>query len=417
MTEPDGAVALAAGPRGRERVVRALRAWWQAHGPRVLLLAVGCMIAAAVWRLGNELPRLLWEQGGYGAFDLRLRHREVELWFSGQPIYNDVERGDYPPASYVLLWPLLGWLPLASARLLWALTTLAALYWLARMAVRESTAVTRLQVLTVALLPFSTYATSAAIRVGQIGNHVLPLLVAGVLVLYRRRGRWRDDLLAAMLLIPTLVKPTLTAACFWIVCFVPRRLRPIALIGLGYLALTFFAIGFQDGDLRNTLLGWLSEPPQVLSGHANVQKWLAVAGLGAWTMPASLVILLLLAAWVHRHRGIDIWILLGVSALVGRLFIHHRLYDDMLVLLPMITLFRIGRQGAQPDGRDVVAGLLFAATWVTLHAPASLLASPPPLPVVMEAGQSIVWVLVLLFLLGRARHERRVQKVVEAPAP
>jgi hypothetical protein len=398
----------------REQLAPALRAWWLRNDSWILLFVAGCMVVAAGWRLGNELPRLLWEVGGDGAFDLRLRHHEVHSWFAGREVYGDVGRGDYPPASYVILWPLVGWLELAHARVLWALATMASLAWFALIAVRAAAPTTRPQVLLLTLLPFSSYAASAAIRLGQIGNLVLPLLLSGLLVLHQRRGRWRDDLLVGALLLPTLVKVTLSAPFFWLVCFVPGRARPMVLVTLGYIALTCFAISFQEGELRHVLLGWLSEPPQALAGHANVHKWLAAAGAEAWALPASIVILFGFAAWVFRHRRADFWILAGTAALVTRLFIHHRLYDDMLILVPMITLFRLARGGPERDGSDVAAGALFAATWVTVLAPASIL-TVPHLAVVMEAGQSAVWLAVVVFLGAMA--QRDGQDVGRAPAP
>jgi hypothetical protein len=401
--------------RWRAQLAPALRAWWHDHDRSILLFAVACVVLAAVWRLGNEVPRLLWEVGGYGAFDLRLRHHEVHTWFAGGEVYGEVGRGDYPPASYVILWPLVGWLELAHARVLWALATIASLAWFALIAVRAGEPTTRPQVLLLALLPFSTYAASAAIRVGQIGNLVLPLLLSGLLLLHQQRGRWWEDLLAGAMLLPTLVKVTLTAPFFWLVCFVPGRARPIVLVTLGYIALTIFAISFQEGELRTVLLGWTSEPPQVLTGHANVHKWLAAAGAEAWALPASIVILFGFAAWVYRHRRADFWILAGVAALVARLFIHHRLYDDMLILVPMITLFRLARGGPDRAGSDVAAGVLFAATWVTLLAPASFL-TVPYLSVLMDAGQSAVWLAALAFLGGMAGRHRQDVGPATAPA-
>jgi hypothetical protein len=361
------------------------------------------MVAAAAWRLTNELPRLL--AGPGGAFDLQLRHREVQRWFSGEVIYGPIRRGDYPPASYVILWPLLGWLSLQGARILWAVTSLAGLAWLAFLAVRESGARSRPQVLLLALLPFSVYASSATLAMGQIINHTLPLLLAGLLLLRRSPGRWRDDLPAAGLLLAALVKPPIVVPFFWLVCFVPGRLRPILLVCGGYAALTMIAAAFQNGPLSVTLFGWLGETPQVLAGHTNFHKWLALAGLRTFMLPVSVTILAGLAWWVHRYRCIDYWILLGVCALVAQFWIHHRLYDHLLLVVPMVTLFRIARQGPTPDGSDLMAGALFALTWFTVHAPASLLGEAPPLGTLMEAGQTVIWLAVLAFLLHRARRD------------
>jgi hypothetical protein len=384
-------------------VVTSLRRWWHRHGSTLMVIAVACMVTAAVWRLSNELPRLLFAADG--AFDLQLRHREVHRWFAGLEVYGDPERGDYPPASYVLLWPLLGWLALEPARWLWALTTIAALAWMGALNVREAGASGRAQVLLLALLPFSVYASSATIAMGQIINHTIPALLAGLLLL-RREPRWRTDLLAAALLLAVLVKPTLTAPFFWLVCFVPGRLRPIVLVSTGYIAFSLFAVSFQDGPLTHTLLGWLGETPQVRQGHTNIHKWLALAGLRAWMLPASALIMAALAWWVHRHRHVDYWVLIGVSALVAQFFLHHRLYDHLLVMIPMVTLFRLARSAPTRDGSDVTAGVLFGLIWLTLHAPASILATRSAASILMETGQAAVWFAALLFLLDRARRER-----------
>jgi hypothetical protein len=373
------------------------REWWGRHGELVLFWAVACMLVAALWRLGNGLPELLLDPDG--ALDLRLRHREVHRWFAGLPVYGRVERGDYPPASYVILWPFLGWLALEPARWLWGLTSVAALGWLAFLFVRESRATGSLQALLVGLLPFSVYASVAALSLGQVTNHTLPMLLGGLLVLQRGPGRWGEDLLASGLLLAALMKPTLSAPFYWLVAFVPGRLRPLVLVFLGYATLTLFAVSFQDGPLLATLQGWVVEKPQALHGHANIHKLLAVAGLEAWMLPVSAGILLWLGWWVFRHRRGDYWILLGVSAMVSQLWIHHRLYDHALVLVSMITLFRLARPGPKPDGSDVVAGVLFALTWLTMHAPGSVLGSGGVRSAVMQSGQVLVWLAVLVFLL------------------
>lgn len=387
----------------RDVAAPAVRVWWGRYGTAIMLFAVGATVAAAAWRLGNELPRLLFE--AEGAFDLRLRHREVQRWFDGLGVYGDVERGDYPPASYVILWPLLGWLPVEEARWLWGFTALAALAVVAAIGVRASRAATLPQALLVAILPFSLYASNAAIGMGQLANHVVALLLTGLLLLRHSGARWQDDLLAALLLLAALVKPTLSAPFFWIVWFGAARLRPIVLVSLGYLGLTVFAVSFQDGPWAATLFGWFGEEPQALHGHTNIHKWLALLGLQRWMLPASLGILMATGWWIHRHRGDDDWILLGVAALIGQFWIHHRLYDHLLILIPMITLLRLSWRDAPADASQVTAGVLFGLTWITMLAPATLLDGPPPLSAVMEAAQAVVWLTVLIFLLHRAGRE------------
>jgi hypothetical protein len=391
--------------------------WWERHGQSVLIAASVAMAAAALWRIGNAVPELLWDDGALAAFDLRLRHREVHRWFAGLEVYGDVERGDYPPASYVLLWPLMGWLDLAHTRFVWALTSLLALVWLARMFLRASGAGTWPERALFLLLPFSVYATSAAISLGQVSNHSLALVLAGSILLAPGRSRWQDDLAAASLLLIALVKPTLAAPFFWLALFVPGRLRPASLIVLGYIGLTVFAIAFQSGGVLELALGWLGEGPQVLRGHANFPKILAQAGLREWVLPSTLIFLSVHGLWVHRHRASDLWLLIGVSALVARLFIPHRLYDDMLVLLPMIALFQVAK-GADATSLRLIAGVLFTACWMTVHAPASVLTAGGLLAAGVEIVQGAIWLATLVFLMVLARRNAQVAAVAEHwPAP
>jgi hypothetical protein len=382
-----------------------LLAWWERYGTIVLWTAVACMAAAAAWRLSNELPRLL--SGADGAFDMRLRHREVHRWFADEPVYGDVERGDYPPASYVILWPLLGWLDLAAARVLWAVTGLAGLAWLAWLAVREGGARTAAPVLLLALLPFSVYPSSATLAMGQLMNHVLPAILAALLLLRRRPPRWSRDVAAAGLMIAALVKPPIAVPFFLIMLLVPDRVRPAVLVIGGYAAVTLLAAAFRSEPLPYTLFGWLAETPQVLDGHSNVHKWLALAGLQQLMLPASLGILLWLAWWIRRYREVDVWLLLGVCGIVAQLWLHHRLYDHLLLVVPMIALFRIAAGDSDGNAR-IPAALFFAAVWGTLHMPAGLLTAPPPLSLATEAAQTLVWIAALVYLLHCARSSVRI---------
>jgi hypothetical protein len=171
-----------------------VRHWWTEHKDRLFRVALTLMFVAAVVWLGYQFWRLL-GQTRFGALDLRLLHRLVHDWFAGRPIYSYSRDAIQPPATYVLLWPLLGWLEVTAARWLWAASTIAALGWLSFLSVRESRAQTRQERALAALMVLSAYATGAAIGNGQVIVHILPMLVAGLLLLRRAESSWRSDLL------------------------------------------------------------------------------------------------------------------------------------------------------------------------------------------------------------------------------
>jgi hypothetical protein len=389
-----------------------LRSLWSDHRTTLLRLAVVLMAVVALVWLGYEFWRLLWGSSPIwhtspsGAVDLKQFHTWIHRWFAGERVYEII--CTYPPASHVILWPLLGWLALTPARWLWAVTTVIALGWLIYLIVQESGADTPLERTFVALMPLSMYATGATIGNGQLIVHFLPMLMVGLFLLLRGRGGGREDLLAAVLLLATLVKPSVSLPFFWMVLFVPGRLRPALLVAFGYVALTLFAASFQEPELLTLLHGWLTAASAVVTGTGQVHLhiWLASLGLEEWIFPAGILVLAALGFWTYRHRHRDLWLLLGVTAFVARFWTYHGWYDDLLILLPMIALFRIAKQGSSADGSDVVAGVLLVITLLTTLAPGGLYLFPSPWNTLYVAGQAFVWIVVLIFLLDQARREK-----------
>jgi len=51
-----------------------------------------------------------------------------------------------------------------------------------------------------------------------------------------------------------------------------------------------------------------------------------------------------LGLWTQLHRRVDPWLLLGVAAPVAGFCTYHRLYGDVLVLLPMVPLFHVAKR-------------------------------------------------------------------------
>lgn len=394
-----------------------LRSWWSDRRDTILRLSVALMIATGTLNLGYRLGHLLfWGRGR----DLEHRYDEAHAWFAGAPIYSEMSTANYPPASYALFWPFVGYSSYTLVKWIFAVTAVAALAWLATLLVKESKAQTGLLRAFVALMPLSMYATGSAIGHGQFTIQILPCLVVGLTLICRGRGSWREDLAGSGLVLGALVKPTISAPFFWLVLLVPGRLRPALLVGFGYLAVSLLATALQGSDILSSHLAWVenlraaaivaSDGSGVGAGnYGNLNSLLGALGLFEWNLPASLLMLLALGYWTVRHRREDFWLLMGVVALVARFWSYHRLFDDMLILFPMIALLRIARQGATKSGHDIVSGVLLAVALLAVIVPSSLLGYIPrwgPLLVdPLRSLQTAVWVVMLLFLLHRARLE------------
>jgi hypothetical protein len=392
-----------------------LHAWWTRHAAAGLCFAVAFMAAGASVRLLNEFHRLLFDPQYYGAIDLRHRYEEISRWFAGMPVYTGFHHAGYPPASYVMLWPFLGWLSEWQARWLWGLITVLALVVLTAVAIRQSAADTRLHRLFIALIFVSTYPAPITIGNGQLGILTLTAMLCGLLLIRPERGpSWRDDMLATVLLLLAATKPSLTAPLFWVALFLPGRLRPMLLVGTSYVLLTLFAAAFQPGSLVK-LFSDLARVSAMVMGSdptPSLAAWMSLVGLQAWTLFASAVMLALCGVWVYLNRHGDFWMLVGASAIVARLWTYHQLYDDLLMFPAMIALYRIARGGASPPGpTSVVAGLLLTAALMGQLAPGRLHLYPYPWYLLYAVGEPLIWIAALLFLVVYS------QRSLPRPAP
>jgi hypothetical protein len=367
------------------------------------------------WRLTSPAPPI-WPTSPRGAVDLLQRHGEVRHWFNvpKRHTYFRIGSAVYPPATYLMLWPAIGWLTPQQARWVWLATTIPALAWLMVLLVRESGAGTRLERLFIALIPPSMYATGATIGNGQFNVHILPMLIAGMLALSRDPPGWRRDMKGGGLFVLSLVKPIMTGPFFWFILFGRRTLRPALFIVGVYPILTFAALSFKQLDGVLVLESWVWRASgglqfgAVRGAVANQSTLLTDFGLTGYVLFfAALLGLLGMGVWVYMHRHIDPWLQLGIFGIMSRFSIYHRWYDDMLLLLPLIALYRMARQGAGEDHRDVVAGGLFAVLLLMMMAPGGLYLLPPPWNVYSTYLQTAIWMLVLAFLLRQAWHARR----------
>lgn len=370
-----------------------------------LLAAV--LTVAATQRLTDGFVQLVWSAAP--PVDLDLRWREVHRWFGGEPVYRP-GAGAYPPASYPLLWPLLGWVDLAAARWLWGATTLGMLAWLAAIVTRESGVVTGAGRAVAALLPLAAYASRAVMVNGQLALHLLPPLLSGLWLLTRRPPSWGRDVGAAALLLIALTKPSLTAPFMWMLFTSRGPLRPAVLLALGHAGLTALAAPFQDANAVSIVTRFvgsraLEAARDSAASHASLHHWIDELGLGRGHVVASLVVFFALGAWtLFRARGADPWLKLGVAALVARFWTYHYRYDDLLILVPVVALIRTVIRGGRPPGAVVMLALLTT----TLLIPARWFFPPWPWQII-EALQTGIWLTALGYLVRRAERSLPAQ--------
>lgn len=387
-----------------------------------ILLKTGILlmlVAAPIW-LGYEFWRLILQSAPLGALDLIQRYEDIFFWFREFQVYGIIKTASYPPASYAILWPLLGWLSVSMARWFWAVSSIGALVWLSAIFRKESKADSRLELIFITLIPLSMYATGAAIGNGQFIVHILPALIYALLLLQREDYSWKTELAACLLFLLALVKPSATAPFFWIVLFVPGRLKAALVIVTGYAGLTLFAGSFQNQTLFSLMLDWLASSREILSGPAtyfsqsNIHSWFLTLGIEEWTSPASLLILALLGIWIRLNKKADPWLIISVTAIVARLWTYHAWYDDLLIAPSMIALFRIAKSNNLTGYWQQALRISLYITIPFMVAPGGLYLLPSPWKELYTAGQTVIWLSLLSFLVWFI-HKKKQQATTAFP--
>lgn len=432
-----------------------------------LMAAIALMCIVSVvwlsyqsWRYFYVPKQLGSQRVSLGAIDLHNRFMETRAWFRGENVYAIYPDAVYPPASYALLGIVFNRLRWKIVKLLWYGLSLASVGVLSWQLVRHSLAQTRLERVFVALMPFAFYATGAALGNGQLVVFVLPLVLNAVLLLTRPSLKTWDTWRGALLMLFALVQPTIAAPFFWLVMFVAPRIKPAVLVVAMYLGLTAFAVPFQIGatipakpkPVGKTPAAAKAKasaptpttapaptptpgevpPPNALQtdgsvqilntwsarathgayqgslkgGYASVHDLLAALGLARWNWSVSLAILLVLGAWIFRNRQADLWLLLAVTAIVARMWTYHRWYDDLLLLFPLIALFRMTKLPQYSPQVKTLAAALFFWIWLFLLAPGVLYTVRDPN--VLLGIQVTGWIAGLVFLGCQVHRERQL---------
>ena len=379
-----------------------------------------------------------------GGVDLRLRWREVEFWWRGLDLYRDLPDAMYPPASYLLFTPLLGWGSFGTVRLVYAGLQVLCLIALG-VALHRAAGGTRRQRWLLVALALASYPLGAGIGNGQVALPVLVLVIAAV--------HATRVVPMALALTGALIKPTLGGPFVIVLLARSRGVAAVALAGTLYLGLTLgatlpigasplermgawaergvegahFGASRGEGSMgtRNrrslesavrvgagrgpTAAQWRArnkrrtKPRPFTIKSVNVHSVLAWGRLHGWMTLGTLATVLLTWAWVVRRRTAPIWTQLGVVGIATVLCTYHAWYDHAVLLLPLVALQRIAT-GLDPGGlAPSRARALAVLLGLSLLAPGGLYLLPHPLNNAYVVAQTVVWLAVAASLVVHAR--------------
>ena len=395
---------------------------WRAGIALMMALALA-WLSYQTYRYFADPEQVGERQVAKGAIDVQNRYDEVRSWFRGEPVYRIHRDAVYPPASYAILGLMFNGLPWGLAKILWFVASLASVAAFSLQLVRHSLARSWQERVFLGVMPFAFYATGAALGNGQLVVFVLPLVLSALLLLDPPIPSERHLWLGSVLMVLALVQPTIAAPFFWLLLFRSPQWRPAVVVVAVYLALTAVAVAFQmrafpqsggEANPLGILNRWTVRGSggayygSIMGGYGTVHNLLAELGLRKWNTGVSLTVLALLGLWIFRHRRADFWLLMGVTAIVARIWTYHRWYDDLLLLFPLVVLFRLTRIPEVATRVKRVAGVLFLWIWGFLLAPGGLytLRSPGIWVGIQVSG----WLVSLAFLVWVVETQRHAQE-------
>src|SRR5688500_10090658 len=302
------------------------RVWERWRRVAAWLATLGVSVVA-IHRMTYALPHAVRQVEHWSAVNVWYRYDELTRFFAGTPIYHEnFERLTYPPATYVFLWPVLGWLPLEPARVVFVATNLVSAFVITLLAYRLADRHPQAERFLIVATVFACYPLQISVFLGHMPAQVVALVAVAVLLLRRSRVSWATDVAASSCLAASLVKPTLAPPLIAAVLIATWRWRPVLLTGVIYAGVAFIASTAQPAGFIDLHLAWLrantsnAGGAEIVDGLPNLQYWLTRVGLGRWGPAASLLALAAYAVWAWRRRHADVWLLLGTGALVARLW-------------------------------------------------------------------------------------------------
>ena len=335
-------------------------------------------LAGGGW-LTYEAWRLLIQAPPEGAIDLFQRHTEIQEWYAGVTVYGIRGTAVYPPASYAMLWPLIGWLGFEAARWFWALTTVLSLAALVAACLVASRASDRLERTFTVLVP-PLHVRDRRDDRQRPADDPRP---------WRRSPGGRSCWRARRAGSATRRRPGCSCSPWsrsrsphrssGSRCSCPGRPRPALLAIGGYVLLTLAGAAPTSSSPVELMGEWYGRRDpgcgvgRIARGHLQRPHLAGHAGRGrrgergtrptraraaragarssraAGCRPFRSERSSRSAPGCSGSAGVDRWYLLGVSAVVARLWTYHNWYDDLLILFPMVALLRVALSRNTPS--------------------------------------------------------------------
>lgn len=248
----------------------------------------------------------------------------------------------------------------------------------------------------------AVFAHTVTLRLGQYGILVNTLL----LTVFGVKGKG-SQVVEGLALGLSAVKPQ-TAGLFLLIPLIRRRWLTLVIASLYVFAATAVVCAWVKLSPITMLSQMFQQATIWESGSNGVIGLLLKSGLSrsAVTLTGLLLGVCSSVFLLWRHRSQSVLVLAAIPAVVGRLWMYHRRYDDTMLIFLLVPLGLAALQRT-----DRITTCAFTLVGLSLWTP---LRESDQSPVVILI-KILVWIFGLAVLLGRSRPVAQIDAVSQSP--
>ncbi len=379
----------------------------------ILLISTFILLGISLAYLGKGFYMLAFAGSQEGAGDLLERWKEQQyIYLNTYPYYMDsadidprlgkVISGGYPPWAFFtgfFIFPNISWTLTCFYQVFLNILSLGIL---SRFAYQIGLPFGQISAyfFVASCLAISSHSTTLGL--GQYG-----IIINAFLISVYYCVQTRKNILAGIFMGIALAKPNISAP-YILSLIIHRRLKPVFIAFAYIISATFYIAWLTKLDFVNVFSRFLKQIKYVaddgFSGiniliNLGINQEIAILLLIAITTGVSIVVF-------QKLRHTSLLTLFASASVIGRVFIYHRVYDDLMLVFLLLALLQLAFQ--VPNRYNIGSVFLLG---LTLWIPASLQNLIP----YWSSFQLLVWLSLLFYLLSNSLTNKSGESQSKSP--
>ena len=247
---------------------------------------------------------------------------------------EQIHPGGYPPWSFLTGFLFAPPISFSLVRIWFALLNLAAIAFISWWAFQMGRTIGPEQGFFLVAATLAVFAHAVSLRLGQYGILINALLIGMLIREHKSQG-----VLEGLMLGVAAIKPNI-AALFFLVLLVRRRFAIFGVAsGYVFLAALIVAAAVRTGPFHMLRQMFQQTAEWDLGDAGLVRLALQIGMPRSWVTFGGLALGLgVCAVLLYKYRSRSLTVLFAIPAVVGRLWMYHRRYDDVMLVFLLVPL-------------------------------------------------------------------------------